>query len=97
MRKEFYCIQSTNIIAKVQLYTDDIVGNGGFYAFTCIGEDKSGTGYSQKERGWLSWSSDDHADDTDVWCSGDEEGEEAGDFPVCQLFLYSEWWTKSGV
>ena len=23
-------------------------------------------------------------------CSGDEEGEEAGDFPVCQLFLYSE-------
>ena len=48
MRKEFYCIQSTNIIAKVQLYTDDIVGNGGFYAFTCIGEDKSGTGYSQK-------------------------------------------------
>ena len=38
MRKEFYCIQSTNIIAKVQLYTDDIVGNGGFYAFTCIGD-----------------------------------------------------------
>ena len=54
MHKEFYCIQSTNIIAKVQLYTNDIAGNGGFYAFTCIGEDKSGTGYSQKERGWLS-------------------------------------------
>ena len=24
MRKEFYCIQSTNIIAKVQLYTDAV-------------------------------------------------------------------------
>ena len=51
MRKEFYCIQSTNIIAKVQLYTDDIAGNGGFYAFTCIGEDKSGTGYSHRRPG----------------------------------------------
>ena len=51
MHKEFYCIQSTNMIAKVQLYTDDIVGNGGFYAFTCIGEDKSGTGiFSERER-----------------------------------------------
>ena len=50
MRKEFYCIQSTNIIAKVQLYTDDIVGNGGFYAFTCIGEDKSGTEIFSRKR-----------------------------------------------
>ena len=39
------------MIAKVQLYTNDIAGNGGFYAFTCIGEDKSGDWiFSERER-----------------------------------------------